>query len=123
MEATYLSTYSSTQCQNPESKNLLQYLLLILLCVLFNHLITATVRIFKTFLSRSTKIPEVCWNSNDKKYNYEIVQNKIVHDIDCSYMKIMIFSRVGTRSHYLVFNQPLTLIYILLYPLLFIRML
>jgi len=50
-------------------------MLLILVCVLFNHLITATVRICKTFLYKSTKIPEVCWNSNDKKDNYEILQN------------------------------------------------
>lgn len=38
-------------------------------------------------------------------------------------MKIMIFSHVGTISHYLVFNQSLPLIYIPLYSLLFIKML
>jgi hypothetical protein len=51
-------------------------------------------------------------------------QNKyIVRDRGCSDMKIMIFSHVGTISHYLVFNQSLPLIYIPLYSLLFIKML
>jgi len=35
-------------------------------------------------------------------------------------MKIVIFSHVDTRSHYMVFNQSLPLIYIPLYSVLFI---
>jgi hypothetical protein len=52
----------------------LRYLLLVLICVLFIHLVTATVRIFKTFFKKFTEIPEVCWNSEDKD-NYWILQN------------------------------------------------